>query len=322
MRFAPGPRRALSALLGDDPLVYVDCGARAGRIPQPFRSLKHAQYIGIDADTEECARLNAVARRGHRYLPAVLGRATGRRTFYVTHNPSCASLLQPNQSLLEEFPLIAGYFSVDRQVEVDTTSLDACLAADGVRYVDCLELDTQGTELELLEGADGLLRQSVLCVQTEVEFASMYLDQPLFADVDAFLRARGFALYDLSRYHVSRAAAGKSVATRGQLLWGQALYLRDHRSTPSDTLSARLAVIAALLHLPDLAFRILHRLSKDAREIGLQNVARAASDALLASTTEGLLARMMNLLDVIRRPAAKPFLAGSGARSGMAVRRD
>jgi hypothetical protein len=33
-----------------------------------------------------------------------------------------------------------------------------------------LELDTQGSELEVLRGADALLRDSVLALQVEVEF--------------------------------------------------------------------------------------------------------------------------------------------------------
>ena len=322
MSVAPGLRRGLTTLLGDVPFVYVDCGARSGRIPRPFRSLKHAQYIGIDADTEEGARLNAEARRGHRYLPAVLSRSSGRRTFYVTHNPACASLLRPNQAFLDEVPLVAGYFSIDRQFDVDTISLDACLAGNGVDHVDFLELDTQGTELELLEGADDSLRQSVLGIQVEIEFAPMYLEQPLFADVDAFLRSRGFTLYDLSRYHVSRAAHGASLATRGQLLWGQALYLRDHRDPDSEALSARLAVVAVLLNLPDLAALILGPLAQGARGPAVQHTARAVRDALVTHASPGYLARMVDRLKVVRRPVAGPFLTGSDVRSGLPVWRD
>ena len=91
-----------------------------------------------------------------------------------------------------------------------------------------MELDTQGSELEILRGADVLLRDSVLALQVEVEFAPMYTDQPLFGEIDSHLRGYGFSLFDLIRYRGRRKTLESHQRTRGQLLWGQALYLRDY----------------------------------------------------------------------------------------------
>jgi hypothetical protein len=146
---------------------------------------------------------------------------------------------------------------VERETAVETMSLDACLEANDVPRADFIELDVQGGELEVLTGAARTLERT-LGVQAEVEFAPMYVGQPLFADIDAFLRARGFQLFDLSRYHVRRSSAAP---TRGQLLWGHALYLRDHRVL-SPELAARLAIVAVLLDLPDLAADIVASLSE------------------------------------------------------------
>ena len=229
----------------DSRLLYVDCGARKGKLPRPFRALKQAHYVGVEADAEECRRLNAEARPRHRYVHAVLGRAAETRTFRITRSPACASLLQPNLEFLSQFREIAEGFEVQRETPVETMSLDACLAANDVARADFIELDVQGGELEVLMGAERTL-DGTLGIQAEVEFAPMYVGQPLFADIDAFLRARGFQLFDLSRYHVRRSSA---TPTRGQLLWGHALYLRDHR-TLAPELAARLAVVAVVLDLP------------------------------------------------------------------------
>ena len=241
----------------DSRLIYVDCGARKGKLPRPFRGLKDAHYVGIEADAGECRRLNAEARPRHRYLQAVLGRAAETRTFRMTRSPACASLLEPDHAFLAQFREIAGGFAVERETAVETISLDACLEANDVPRADFIELDVQGSELEVLTGAARTLA-GTLGVQAEVEFAPMYVGQPLFADIDTFLRARGFQLFDLSRYHVRRSSAA---ATRGQLLWGHALYLRDHRVL-SPELAARLAIVAVLLDLPDLAADIVVSLSE------------------------------------------------------------
>ena len=283
MPLPPALRRAFRTLLGESPLTYVDCGARGGKLPRAFRSVRDSAYVGFEADAEECARLNASARPGHRYIAAFLGRRRERRAFHITASAACSSLLLPNHAFLAAFAELPALFAVEREVVVETVPLDECVAGNGIPQVDVLELDVQGAELEVLQGAEATLRTSVLAVRVEVEFAPMYAGQPLFADVDAFLRDRGFHLFDLSRYRVRRHAADGSMPTRGQLLWGHALYLRDAASLEADR-RGRLAVVAALMQVPDYTAGILRDLSADAAS-PLQRDAQRA----LAELTPGAL---------------------------------
>src|SRR5207248_2510884 len=66
----------------------------------------------------------------------------------------------------------------------------------GVDRVDFIKLDTQGSELDILQGA-GFLLDDCLGLQLEVMFSPLYEGQPLFADVDTYLRSRGFVLWRL-----------------------------------------------------------------------------------------------------------------------------
>jgi FkbM family methyltransferase len=271
----PIVRRTLRKLLTDAPLVYVDCGARAGRIPDWLRALKDSSYVGFEADAAECDRLNASPRRGHQYIAAFLAGTTGQRTFYATRSAACASLFRPNVELLERFAGLAPLFEIERELSVVTMTLDDSLTAAGVTTVDFIELDTQGSELEILQGAEPLLTNSVLGIQVEVEFAPMYVDQPLFADVDRYLRGRGFDLLDVSTYRARNAAAPAEVPTRGQLLWGHALYLKNVTQLESR-LATRLAVIASMLDRPDMAASALRQVSAAASDKDLRQRAAAA----------------------------------------------
>jgi FkbM family methyltransferase len=272
---SPALVRVLRKLVADAPLVYVDCGARRGKLPRWLQPIPTAQYIGFEADAEECARLNASGRREHRYIPVFLGRDVERRTFFATRSAACSSLLRPNLPLLNAFPGLAPLFEVERTIDVETVSLDRCLEVNGVPLPDFLELDTQGTELEILEGSVQALRNSVVGVQVEVEFAPMYAGQPLFADVDAFLRHRGFELFDVSRFRARRGTLPAGVPTRGQLLWGHALYLRDYRTLPSSA-AMRLGVMSVLLDRPDLAAEIFAAMPEDSMT---PSAARAVASA-------------------------------------------
>jgi FkbM family methyltransferase len=298
----PALRHVLQKLVAQSPLVYVDCGARKGRLPRWVQPIRDTEYVGFEADAEECARLNASPRRGHRYIPAFLGRDVARRTFFVTRSPSCSSLLRPNLHLLNAFAGLAPLFEVERTIEVDTVSLDRCLEAHAVPPPDFLELDTQGAELEILEGSVRALGESIVGVQVEIEFAPMYVGQPLFADVDTWLRGRGFQLFDLSRYRARREALDPSVPTRGQLLWGHALYLRNAEGLSPDR-AVRLAIVAALLDRPDLAV----------------DVFRGIPDSAVSTQTARLMASAIDLVSDGRRATlADAWKRVSGAVRGSA----
>ena len=76
-------------------------------------------------------------------------------------------------------------------IRVPSLRLDTWAAGAGISAVDLLWMDVQGAELLVLRGMGGLL-SSVRIIHTEVEFKPMYEGQPLFSEVDTFLREAGF----------------------------------------------------------------------------------------------------------------------------------
>ena len=123
-----------------------------------------------------------------------------------------------------------------------------------------LKLDTQGSELDILRGA-GTALDRCLGIEIEVEFVPIYVGQPLFADVDQWLRARGFLLWRLHPlvHYSERPGAGLSrrgcayfdracvsfPVGSGRLTWANAIYFRDYRQVPA--LDSRQLLILATL---------------------------------------------------------------------------
>ena len=247
--------------------MVVDCGARDAELdPALVIAFSQGQLIGFELDDQECQRLNRIHPQRHAFHSTAVGRQEGTRTLYVTHNPACSSLFEPNQEFLGPF-LESTSLKVERIDQVNTVDLDSYLARVGVTQIDFLQLDVQGAELDVLHGCPSLLQTGVLGVRVEVEFSPMYRSQPLFGDVDAYLRSFGFTLFDLSRVRYRRSALPPGIPTRGQLLWGDALYLRDYRyfverSMRLETL--KLAVLASAYRFHDYSAEIVQFLLDDA----------------------------------------------------------
>jgi len=209
------------------PLAYLDVGARGG-LQRPwadFRSI--VSVIGFEPDQEEYERLVHGLHRNDRLLPVALHRHVGTQDLYLTRSRGSSSMLRPNHEFLQRYPDSAR-FAVEKTVTVQVTTLDSLHSEGTLPLVDVIKLDTQGTELDILEGGRRLVQDHVVAIELEVEFAPMYVGQLLFADVDLVVRGQlGFQLQDLRKTYWKLTDGQSTGAPKGQLIFGDALYLRS-----------------------------------------------------------------------------------------------
>ena len=217
-------------MFAQEPLVVVDVGARGG-----FEQLWSAygnqvELIGFEADPEECAKLNQQeTRTAKHFYPIALHRDRAKRCFYVTALPDSSGFYPADLRFIQRFPDEAN-LRVVKTVEMDTVDFDSYAVENNINKVDFIKLDTEGSELDILMGAIGTLKRTVIGISVEVEFQQLHVNQPLFWDVNSFLEPLGFRLYDLAIYRQPRKSLRPTLAGgigKGQVLWGQALYLRD-----------------------------------------------------------------------------------------------
>jgi FkbM family methyltransferase len=249
------------------PLTYVDVGARAIKNNPFVQTFQSAQYVGFELDAEECKRLNSLVIPKHKFYAQALGRKNETRTIYVTRNPACSSLYEPNSQEMHRYMECGAYFDVLDEKAVKTVSLDDWCRDNDLPTIEFLELDTQGSELDILQGSEHLLATSILGLQVEVEFFPMYKDQPLFSDIDIYLRRWDFSLFDLSRYRLRRSY----LKTRGQLIWGHAFYLKNVHQMNDRQLGSflALAAIASYYGFEDYALEVLTALIEKEPEFEL-----------------------------------------------------
>jgi FkbM family methyltransferase len=169
--------------------------------------------------------------------PVVLGPQGGRATLNLTSLPNMSSTLRPNQELLGTFRKKGSHTQITGSIEVPMDTLDAVAALDG-RQVDAIKVDTQGTELGILEGAKGCLARSCLIAEIEVSFLERYRGQALFRDIEAYMMSLGFELVDLYRLKRYRRLNSSGIGNislgggqrAGRLAYGDAFFmLREDR---------------------------------------------------------------------------------------------
>jgi FkbM family methyltransferase len=210
------------------PLVLVDVGARGGLRPNWRRAQTHLHHVAFEPEPDEHRRLTAAAS-SMPYRSTVLGvalhRDAGPIELKVARSGGLSSIFEPNHRFLGSFP-DSQRFETTRVAAVQADSLDHQLAANGIDDVDFIKIDTQGSELFVLQGAKDALAQRVLGVEVEVSFTTLYTGQPLFADVDILMRGAGFSLFDLRPCYWKRRLGPHIGGPRGQIIWADALYLK------------------------------------------------------------------------------------------------
>ncbi len=232
---------------------------------------------GFEADADECKRMNQNLkerniRHQEKHIPIALSNTQGKSQLYVTKEKMCSSLYEPNHSYVSRFPnFLPEFLTLDYVSEIETTTLDSFCASELIDTIDFLQVDVQGAELNIFQGAQQIIKNSTLAIQTEVEFAPIYKNQPLFADVDNHLRQQGFFLQGFKGLHcISKKSfpveikAGIPQYLSGQLLWSDAFYFQDLLSQPSSVSPEKLlkqACIADILYFPDYALELLEYLT-------------------------------------------------------------
>jgi FkbM family methyltransferase len=209
-----------------NPIVLIDVGSSGG-LKANWKSVDTClTVIGFEPDRRAFDALSTKNSSTQlKYLNTALSEHAGVVDFYLTKKQQLSSVFRSMHKFLDRYPN-SDRFDIIEVVKIDVDSMYNQLRSAGINYVDFIKLDTQGSELLILKGAKDFLVDSVFGIETEVEFSQIYEGQPVFADVDSFLRGLGFELFDLAPCYWVRKEWDFSRKTKGQAIFGDVLYLK------------------------------------------------------------------------------------------------
>ena len=226
--------------VGAEPLEFED------DIYAPLLEDGWCEIVGFDPfvdapRSEDVKGENGTVRARRLILPFFIGDG-GEARFHVNASTPTSSLLPTNEALAAQFTSLAEMCRTKRELPVRTMRLD------DVREIgrcDFLKVDVQGGDHDVVAFGSRLL-EDTLFVHIEVEFAPLYVNQKLFADIDILLRERGFELTDLVKLGWNNYKTLPSALLRSRLLWADAIYMKDpgHLAKRDPRLLLRAAFIA------------------------------------------------------------------------------
>ena len=190
-------------------------GAHYGQEHSLYQSINAKHVVYYEPHPDSYAKLRKLLKKqpNTTLVNKALGPFEGTVKMHCSkHNAGMSNSILKPQDHATIYPVIV----FDHTVDVSMTTLDNETKAmpDAFRSLfNCIVMDVQGFELEVLKGSKQTLSQ-IDYIFTEVNFRHMYESCALISELDDFL----------SRFSFRRAETFDTGAG-----WGDALYIRDSK---------------------------------------------------------------------------------------------
>lgn len=238
-----------SGVFTDSDFVLIDVGVSGGLDDQWRHFGDDLRAVGFDPWIDECKRLAGeeksakvdyvaalvgIVDEAHWYHQKVEGEPGRKHREYTIadrvsdpYPRTRVNDMQRAQGRFDQPPVAISKQKIQIDDFVRSATLD---------HVDFIKIDTDGDDFEALLGCDGIIdSHGVLGFCIETQFHGPVSDRSnTFANLDRYLRSKGFLLFDTSMHRYSRSALPSqfvlNIAAQtefGQLMWGDAVYLRD-----------------------------------------------------------------------------------------------
>ncbi len=264
-----------------------DIGASGG-IGEPWSLLEDdiVKIIGFEPDLQQYDLLKNKYPKNKYYNIGLWSDKT-IKDYYLTQQDyfgdfafGTSSMYPPNVSELS-----LNYGSIDKGrvshklIEVECDRMDS-LIIDKEDIPDFIKIDTQGSEYEILKGAENILRNNAPIITTEVWTEEIYKDAPLAHEIMSLLNQYGYRLFKTELAASRTYSIGESIHCQARHCGLELFYVKDYKKMSfisEDKLIKHIAIVE-MFGFRDYAIFLLDRLgvitdekSKLIKEILLKN---------------------------------------------------
>lgn len=186
---------------GERELIFIDVGANTGQtIDLVRKDFKNAKIYSFEPTPELVKELEVKYKNdtGVIISDKALADFEGEAKFYVSPYSPTNSMLVPDIDLYMEIHSDrADDLKKLKEITVPVTTLNNWYNKNNFKeLIDVLKIDTQGTELQVLKGAEELLKDKIKIIILEVQFVNFYKGSPPYYKIFEFLYDHEYNLLD------------------------------------------------------------------------------------------------------------------------------
>jgi FkbM family methyltransferase len=175
---------------GFEPKVYLDIGSRdlmqTIEVAQYHPNTRFIAFEPVPWQYQVCYERSLEWDNIEVYNYAISEKEGYADFWQLEQNTGASSLLEP----IADIPASN---NVSNKIEVECKRLDNFISSLGIKSVDCLWIDTQGTELSVLKSL-GKYLDDVLFIHTEASPIPYYKNQSTKDEIENFLSLNGFEI--------------------------------------------------------------------------------------------------------------------------------
>lgn len=185
------------------PLIIFDVGAHTGYVTKKYRRLFPTANIHAFEPFDQSYKelVDSVAQDKNIVANQLaITDHTGPVTLYINSSSATNSLLQVDERGADYWD--PNLIETHTHALVNATTIDSYCHEHGIKHIDILKLDIQGTELVALNGAKTLLeKRAITLIYTEMIIAPTYKNQSPFYELIDFLKGYGLRLFNIYDLH-------------------------------------------------------------------------------------------------------------------------
>lgn len=213
--------------------TLLDVGARGG-VNWPWNKIKNQiNQILIEADAEEAKVLKKTYEKNSKVkvLSYGLWSKTTELKLNISNSPSSSSVFKQNLEYLKRFPDYKR-FELKKVVGIKVDKLDDIVLNEKLS-ADFIKIDIEGAELEAFKGGVNFIKDNIVGIESEVSFVEKNIDQPLFAEIDSYIRNNfELELFDINQKYWKYNKGRNYGPLRGRIIFADTLYLRPIDKLP------------------------------------------------------------------------------------------
>ena len=234
---------------------------------------KNTIWVVYDADKKSLGKSDKANKKNYILVNKCIGKKNSTTKFNIMNATSASSTLKSDPKAAKYTVLNSDgtaqiwgvHTKTVKTIKLKTYTLNSLVNSEQVPPIDFLSMDTQGSELDIIEGANEQLKSRVIGVATETDFSSLYNKQPLFADIQNRLKRDNFRFCQIYNFQFFNSATySKELLGVGFLTVGESIFLKEESSLKNSrqdvVMMLKLAAICILFDQLELALEIIKRL--------------------------------------------------------------